>query len=87
MFWIFPQHALDNLFPVTSTLTKITCYQNRDGNVKGNDQDSYLQCGRINNWKWRNGGSVYFIDKTSHVLFHSFTRLLNYFSSLNWIEE
>lgn len=55
--------------------------KNHDGSVKRNGLNSYLQCGRINNWQRRNGGSVYFIDKPGHVLFHSFSHLLNYFRS------
>lgn len=44
----------------------------------------HLQCRRIHNWKWWHNWSFYFVNKSSHILFHKIGNTLIYLFGSNW---
>jgi predicted secreted protein len=50
-------------------MTIITVLRVDKWNLRQSWEREHLQRGGIHNWKRRNAGSVYFVDKSSHILF------------------
>jgi hypothetical protein len=43
----------------------------------GGCREYHVQCGGIGSWEWRNGGAIYLVNQSSHILFINIVKVID----------